>query len=317
MEKSTKTAAEVFSAACYSPSRLDQFLATQEGVKSRSEAARLIEAGMVTVNDKTVKKPSLKLDTGETVTWSLREAAAVPEDIESVIDLPVLYEDDSCIVINKPAGFAVHPGSGMKTPEETILGAAKALFVARKLPYSPAEVLVHRLDKDTTGCLLLAKTPEAHAKLQKAFADRTVKKTYLALVAGTPNLPVATIDAPIGRHGTERTKMSIHKAVKSRTATTTYHTIGSVDGVSLLECDLHTGRTHQIRVHLSSIGHPVLGDETYGNNASHTAEGLLGIESLCLHAKYLSFMSGKKKVHVEAPLPEKMKRVLKELGLEE
>ncbi len=177
-------------------------------------------------------------------------------------------------------------------------------------------MLVHRLDKDTTGCLLIAKTPKAHAALQKQFADRTIEKMYLTIVSGRPNIPTAMIDAPIGRHGSERTKMSIHQAVNSRSAKTTYRTIASAKGASLLECDLHTGRTHQIRVHLASIGHPVLGDETYDSNASHDAGFALHIESLCLHAWRVTFKSEGKNVTVTAPLPETFSAVLQELGVE-
>jgi len=159
------------------------------------------------------------------------------------------------------------------------------------------------LDKETTGCLLIAKTEKAHTFLQKQFADRTVKKTYLALVAGVPSPPSAIIDAPIGRNLVNRTLMSIFKTRSSREAKTTYRTLEVRVNCTLLECDLHTGRTHQIRVHLRSIGHPILGDSSYGTHESKKITKGLGINGLCLHAQKLSFNTlSHKRVDVEAPL---------------
>lgn len=291
-------------------------LTGKDGIKSRAVAQRLIEDGLVRVNGRKVTKASKDVSSSDELTWLLPKGAEVPQGAVSSIELPVLYEDDACMVISKPAGLTVHPGNGTKEDEETLLDALRPVFEKKGLPFSEAEVLVHRLDKDTTGCLLVAKNGKAHMALQKQFADRTVDKRYLTLVAGKPTPPAAVIDAPIGRHMNERTRMSVHQAVSARGAKTTYRTLGSDDGASLLECELHTGRTHQIRVHLKTIGHPVVGDATYGTGASHDLAEKLGIDFLCLHAWKLSFESPtKKKVSVVCPLPEKFSKTLKKLEI--
>src|SRR3989338_8531562 len=181
----------------------------------------------------------------------------------------------------------------MHEGEKTILHGIAYLFQKKNLPFSSEAVLVHRLDKETTGCLLIAKSPAAHIALQKQFADRTVSKTYLALVAGVPSPPAATIDAPIGRSTHDRTTMGIQGASGFREAQTTYRTVSvsSKKDCALLTCDLHTGRTHQIRVHLSSVGHPVLGDGTYTSVLSERVTQDYDIHGLCLHAWKLEFVS--------------------------
>ena len=300
-----------------SPVRLDLFLASKEGVKSRASAQKAIKGKHVCVNGKTVSKPSLHLRGGDRVSLieERRVADALPEKHGS-LRLHVLYEDDACMVIDKPRGIAVHPGAGMKGDEETILASLRPLFSARSLPFSAPEVLVHRLDKDTTGCLLVAKTPKAHLALQRQFHDRKVEKQYLALVSGVPSPRAAIIDAGIGRHSGDRTKMSVLQATKSRSARTTYRTVASGHGTALLMLDLHTGRTHQIRVHLKSIGHPVLGDGKYGNKDSSALGERLDIRFLCLHAWKLAFVSPTgKNVQVMSPLPEEFADILSKLGM--
>ena len=164
--------------------------------------------------------------------------------------------------------------------------------------------LVHRLDKETTGCLLIAKNTEALAYLKKQFKDRTVKKIYLAIVAGIPKEKKAMIDSPIGRSLVNRVKMSLFKTGKSREAVTMYEVLDSTDDSALLRCEIKTGRTHQIRVHLASIGHPVLGDETYGTSASQTISEKYGVKTMQLHAWRLEFVSPdtQKDAQVEAPV---------------
>lgn len=298
--------------------RLDQYLSGKEEIKSRVIAKKMIEGGLVMVNGKLVRKPSLDVSPSDTVEWKVPPSADIPLFSGDATVFPVLFEDAHCLVIDKPAGIAVHPGTGMTEEDETILSAVQSLFAERGLPFSASEVLAHRLDKDTTGCLLLAKTPAAHMNLQAQFAARTVRKTYLALVAGTPSPASAMIDAPIGRHATVRTKMSVYQATASREATTSFKTIGASEGVALLACDLHTGRTHQIRVHLSSIGHPVLGDPVYGSGASESVTERLSIDFLCLHAWKLSFLSPSgKTVSVVCPLPKRFEALLKRVGIRE
>jgi 23S rRNA pseudouridine1911/1915/1917 synthase len=298
------------------PMRLDAFLTQQEGMKSRSAVQKIIDAGAVKVNGKKCEKPGWMLKGGEKVTVEGQSPADVDLGVKTDLKLKVLFEDDDCMVIEKPAGVAVHPGTGMAPDEATLLHALQPMFKKRKLPFSPAEVLVHRLDKDTTGCLLVAKNPKAHLRLQKQFQDRTVEKYYLTLVAGLPSPAAAIIDAPIGRHSTKRTTMSVLQHTGARQAQTTYRTLDAAAGAALLECELHTGRTHQIRVHLQSIGHPVLGDATYGSDRAANVAGELDIRFLCLHAWKLQFDDAKgKRVEVECPLPAQFSSLLKKLKI--
>jgi 23S rRNA pseudouridine1911/1915/1917 synthase len=295
--------------------RLDQFLAGNPDILSRSEAQRLIRSGRVTVRGKVERKVSRDVGSSDGVEYSLFPLASVPQATDATIELKILYEDSDCFVVDKPAGISVHPGNGMEKGSVTILDALRPLFAERKLPFSESDVLVHRLDKETTGCLLIAKNAAAHTSLQKQFASRTVQKTYLACVSGVPIPAAAVIDAPIGRHTGDRTKMSIIQTGKTRGARTTYRTLSAASGMALLACDLHTGRTHQIRVHLRSIGHPVLGDQKYHTTHSLNTAAQYSIENLCLHAWQLSFDAAAKRVHVEAPLSLALQRVLERLGI--
>jgi 23S rRNA pseudouridine1911/1915/1917 synthase len=252
----------------------------------------MIKDGFVLVNGRIARKPAMivgpedKIEvsgTGEPVTETRLEA----RDLK----LEVLYEDDACMVINKPAGIPVHPGAGIPKDASTILHGIAYIFKKKKIPFSSSAVLVHRLDKDTTGCLLIAKNPAAHKELQKQFESRTVKKFYLAIVAGVPSPAAAVIDASIGRSTGDRTKMTILGSSKTREAKTTYRTLDAGENAALLSCELHTGRTHQIRVHLHGIGHPILGDPTYRTPTSESISEKAGIDGLCLHAWQLKFIS--------------------------
>lgn len=297
------------------PDRLDAFLADDGRMLSRAKAQKAIEDGQVKVNDHVTRKTSHRLQEGDKVSMEV-SGNEVPVDTITPVDLQltVLYEDAACFVINKPAGIAVHPGAGMPPGEVTLLSGLAHLFKKKKLKFTSDSVLVHRLDKDTTGCLLIAKTPAAYLFLQDQFETRTVQKTYIALVAGVPEHQTATVDAPIGRSVGNRTKMSVNASMTSREAQTTYRVLGSnaARKTALLECDLHTGRTHQIRVHLHSIGHPVLGDSGYGNALSERLTQEFDIRSICLHAWKLKFTSSEdQKVHpVEAVLPASFQRAL-------
>ncbi len=264
--------------------RLDQRVA-QEFNLSRSQAAKMIRSGNVYVNGKKVTKPALKVSEKDQVVLQERKAVSCERGAASStsIDIPVLYEDNTCIVVNKPAGLIVHPAQST-SGEPTLID---------KFPKNYQ--LVHRLDKETTGCLLIAKNEKAHAELQKQFKDRTVRKTYLAIVEGIPKERQARIEAPIGRSLVNRVKMSLFRTGKSRDAVTTYEVINEGDGIALLECDIETGRTHQIRVHLSSIGHPILGDAKYGKTGG----------PMMLHAWKIAFRSPEngETINVIAPKP--------------
>lgn len=291
-----------------SSQRLDAFLANENPNVSRSRIQKVILSGGIEVNGEEVTKVSRKLAAGDTVYLSgeWEEAEVSEHIIPADLRLPVLFEDEDCMVLNKPAGIAVHPGTGMSPNEKTILHGVAHMFSERNISFESSAVLVHRLDKDTTGCLLIAKNREAHSLLQKQFEKRDVSKFYLAIVAGTPSPEKAVIDAPIGRNLTDRTKMSVLRTSVSREARTTYHTLNSSTEASLVQCEIHTGRTHQIRVHLSSIGHPILGDFTYYSPTSSTLSQGRGITTICLHAWKLRFLSVShvKEIAAEAPLPE-------------
>lgn len=299
------------------PERLDVFLTAEGRLPSRAKAQAAIEAGLVTVNGEAVRKPAQRLQEGDRVAL-LADVPRSPAQFEPAdLHLNILYEDAACMVLEKPAGIAVHPGSGMPASEKTMLHGIAYIFGKKKIMFAGDGVLVHRLDRETTGCLLVAKTPDAHRSLQEQFQARTIDKQYLALVAGVPKPPSAVIDAPIGRATFERTKMSIMAVNKAREAKTTYRTLASSKNASLLLCDLHTGRTHQLRVHLHAIGHPILGDPTYVSTLSERLAGEQDIGILCLHAWKLSFESpaDRKRKDIIAPLPEAFARVLKKVGV--
>lgn len=232
------------------------------------------------------------------------------------MQLEILYEDPHCLVINKPADLAVQPGHGMRENERTLLDDIREHFVHNDIPFSSETILVHRLDKETTGCLLIAKNRDIHEILQKQFENRTIEKNYLALVAGVPSHEHAIIDAPIGRSISERTKMGVSRIATRREAQTQYRTIGHTSDIALLMCTPRSGRTHQIRVHLTSIGHPILGDKKYSSGLSKDLAEHHMIQTLCLHAWKLSFDSPiGQRVHVEAPLPKELRKILDEVGI--
>ncbi|MDO8648165.1 MAG: RluA family pseudouridine synthase [Candidatus Peregrinibacteria bacterium] len=300
-----------------SSERLDTFLVSQGAFDSRNRAQRAIEEECVSVNDIIASKPSQQLKEGDRVTVTgdiaIHASSITPQDLH----LQVLYEDDACLVIEKPEGIAVHPGAGMADGEMTLLHGIAHLFQERGVPFSSEAVLAHRLDKETTGCILVAKSPAAHQQLQEQFAERTIEKTYLALVAGIPSPPLATIDSPIGRSAQDRTKMAVIGNTAAREARTTYRTLGSAGQTALLACDLHTGRTHQIRVHLSAVGHPVLGDQTYKSPLSERVATEFKITDLCLHAWRLAFTSpadGERK-QIIAPMPKIFRDALQRAGI--
>lgn len=299
-------------------SRLDAFLAKAAEELSRVKAGALVRDGSVLVNGRVVRKSAHMVRPGDTITVTENGERASESHVPPVdLKLRILYEDDACLVIMKPAGIAVHPAPGIKKDEPTILHGIAQLFLKKKLPFCASSVLVHRLDRETTGCLLIAKTPKAHAALQKQFRDRTTRKTYLAIVAGVPAEKQAHIDAPIGRSLANRTKMSVMGAARSRSAQTTYRVLAASVETALLACDLRTGRTHQIRVHLSAIGHPILGDTSYASSESERSAHAKSIDHLCLHAWKLTFRSPatRRNQTVVAPLPVSLRTVLRVLSL--
>lgn len=275
--------------------RLDRFLATKLPRFSRSRLQDLIRGGFVTLNGQ-MPRPREIVRTGDVI----QVAEPAPEKIEAEaedIPLHILFEDDDLLVLNKPAGIVVHPGAG--NPRHTLVNALLAhCGTLSRIGGKERPGIVHRLDKETSGCLVVAKNDVAHQNLSRQFAERTVEKIYLALVAGTLRKSAGTIDAEIGRHPIHRQRMAIAKR-RGRAARTDYRVAASADGISLVECILHSGRTHQIRVHLHHLGHPVLGDKIYGGKRAGDFPRQM------LHAWKLGFRhpgSGERQMF-EAPLP--------------
>jgi 23S rRNA pseudouridine1911/1915/1917 synthase len=240
--------------------RLDQFLARELTGFSRSRIQQLIRSGFVRLNGKPARPRDL-VRAGDHI--DLNEPP--PEKIDNQpepIPLEILFEDDDLVVINKPAGMVVHPGAGHR--EHTLVNALlHHCPTLSGIGGKERPGIVHRLDKDTSGCLVVAKNDEAHRGLSVQFADRTVEKIYLALVAGKLRKTAGVIEASIGRHPVHRQRMSVTPR-RGRAAKTDYRVLRATEEMSLVECRLHSGRTHQIRVHLHHLGHPVLGDKVYG-----------------------------------------------------
>ena len=242
--------------------RLDQFLAGQDIGLTRSRLRQLIDSGDVLVNGAAVK-PSHRVRHGDRVLVTVptpRPSVAVPQDIP----LTVVYQDADLVVIDKPAGLAAHPGPGH--PDQTLVNGLLAL--CPDIQGIGGEIrpgIVHRLDKDTSGLMIAAKNESAHHGLSQQIKDRLVHKGYLALVEGAPSPETGAIDAPIGRDPRRRTRMAV--TVGGRESRTGYRLLEQVGRYSLLELQLHTGRTHQARVHLSWLTHPLLGDAVYGKRS--------------------------------------------------
>ena len=239
--------------------RLDQFLAKQLPEYSRSRLQQLIRSGFVRLNKQTTRPRQIVRggDKIHLIEPPLEKIEMRPEPIP----LDVLFEDDDLIVINKPADLTVHPGAGQR--EHTLVNALLSHCTTLSgIGGKERPGIVHRLDKETSGCLVVAKNDIAHRELSKQFAARTVEKIYLALVAGKLRKPTGVIEENIGRHPVQRKRMSV-SSKRGRAAKTEYRVIRSSDQASLVECRLHSGRTHQIRVHLHHLGHPVLGDKIY------------------------------------------------------
>ena len=288
--------------------RIDSFLAARlEGV-SRSAAARLLETGCIALNGKAPGK-SYRMTGSETVSVTLPEAAET-EVTAQEIPLDVVYEDADVIVVNKPTGLVVHPAPGH--PDGTLVNAllhhcgdSLSGVGGEKRPG-----IVHRIDRDTSGLIIAAKNDAAHLGLAAQLSDHTLARTYECLVVGNLREDSGTVDAPIGRHHTDRKKMAVTPH-NSRHAVTHWEVIARYSGATHVRCRLETGRTHQIRVHMAHIGHPILGDTVYG--AKKPVPGLTG---QCLHAVGLRFIHPRtgEAVELSCPLPEEFEKYLKKLN---
>lgn len=265
--------------------RLDQFLAKTIDNLSRNQSQKLIRRGDVLVNQATAI-PKTSLNPGDTITVYLPTVSPETSPQPETIPLDIVYEDDDVVVLNKPVGMVVHPAHGHLTG--TLVNALLAHYpdmtVWQNLETGPTNRpgIVHRLDQDTSGLMVIARNPAVLPQLQRQFKERSVKKTYLALVNGNPPAPVGLIDVPLGRDPVHRQKMAVQ--ANGKPARTHYRVVHSTKQYSLLEIDLETGRTHQIRVHLAWLNCPVVGDTVYGWRKNH-----LGLSHQFLHASQLQF----------------------------
>ena len=287
--------------------RLDAFLARCSGNLSRSAAQKLIEDGLVLRNGKKGKKND-KLNMGDTIEYEIPEAK--PVDIAPTeMQLDIVYEDEDLLVINKPKGLVVHPAAGHQ--DDTLVnGLLYAL--GDDLSGINGELrpgIVHRIDKDTSGLLAVAKNDLAHAMLASQLKDHSMARTYEAIVCGSFREDSGTVDAPIGRHPSDRKKMCVTER-NSKHAVTHWEVVARYRGYTHIRCKLETGRTHQIRVHMAHIGHPILGDTVYGRKKPE-----LGLSSQCLHAGALCFSHPRdgRPVLVFAELPQYFKDVIAKL----
>ena len=287
--------------------RLDAFLARAAENMSRSAAQKLIEEGAVRRNGKPGKKND-KLNVGDAIEYEIpepKEAEIPPREIP----LDIVYEDEDVVVINKPKGLVVHPAAGHQ--DDTLVNGL-LYAMGEDLSGINGELrpgIVHRIDKDTSGLLAVAKNDYAHRMLASQLKDHTMARTYEAIVCGSLREDSGTVDAPIGRHPSDRKKMCVTQR-NSRSAVTHWEVVTRYRGYTHIRCRLETGRTHQIRVHMAYIGHPILGDTVYGHKRAE-----LGQSSQCLHAGALCFSHPRdgRPVMVFAPLPEYFQEVLRKL----
>ena len=274
--------------------RLDIYLSTKfDTTISRSLWQKYIKAGYVSVNSKVVTTPKFEVDETDEIALNL------PEKEQTDVDLPILYEDDDVIVVNKPSGLLTHAKGGL-SDEPTV-----AEIIRPKTSFATdtdRPGIVHRLDRDTSGLLIIAKNPESAAHLQRQFAERTAKKTYIAITDGKPKLNAAKIDLPIGRNPSAPSTFRIDP--NGKPAQTTYHVLAENDAQSLVELKPNTGRTHQLRVHLAHLNAPILGDRVYGKSSDCR---------MMLHAQKLEITlpSGERKVF-EAIVPDEFKKFFPE-----
>lgn len=290
--------------------RLDLYIAQKNEDISRAMVKKLLDDGKILVNNKR-QKASYKVEEKDIITIELDEARPIELKAQN-IPIEIIYEDSDIIVVNKPKGLVVHPAAG--NPDGTLVNAIMAIC-KDSLSGIGGELrpgIVHRLDKDTSGLLIVAKNDKAHQLVSEQIKKREIKKTYIVLVRGLVTENEATIDMPIGRSKVDRKKMAIDKDGKQ--AITHFKVIDryvtSKGKYTLLEVKIDTGRTHQIRVHLSQIGYPVIGDIVYSNGKNE-----FGIEGQCLHAWKLEFTHPitNKKMKLEAPIPQYFKDVINSL----
>ena len=286
--------------------RLDTYIPSVDTDITRTSAQRLIEDGNILVNGKNAKV-SYKIQENDKISVEIPEPKQIELKAQN-IPIEIIYEDSDIIVVNKPKGMVVHPANG--NPDGTLVNAIMAIC-KDSLSGIGGEIrpgIVHRIDKDTSGLLIVAKNDNAHVKMSEQIKNHEVKKTYIALVRGVFKKNEATIDMPIGRSTSDRKKMSVNKNGKN--AITHIKVLKRFDKYTLLKVNIETGRTHQIRVHLSHIGYPIVGDYTYSNGKNE-----FDVIGQCLHAQKLEFKHPitQKDMCLEAELPQYFKDILDKL----
>lgn len=318
LERELEATMTITSSSCDAGKRVDAFLAEKTGL-TRSAAARLIEDGSALLGDKKIAK-NYKVKDGDVFELEIPE----PDDAEALpqnIPIDVIYEDDDVIVINKPKGMVVHPAPG--NPDGTLVNAL--LYHCRGSLSGIGGVvrpgIVHRIDKDTGGLLVVAKNDRAHLSLAEQIKVHDVSRIYYAIVIGNLKEDSGTIDAPIGRHPVDRKKMAVIRSAekRSREAVTHWSVVERFGRFTLVRCQLETGRTHQIRVHMASIGHALLGDGVYGGDGTQfEARHRKLIDGQCLFAAELSFThpTTAERMTLSAPLPEYFEKLIEELRKE-
>ena len=286
--------------------RLDTYIPSVDTDITRTSAQRLIEDGNILVNGKNAKV-SYKIQENDKISVEIPEPKQIELKAQN-IPIEIIYEDSDIIVVNKPKGMVVHPANG--NPDGTLVNAIMAIC-KDSLSGIGGEIrpgIVHRIDKDTSGLLIVAKNDNAHVKMSEQIKNHEVKKTYIALVRGVFKKNEATIDMPIGRSTSDRKKMAVNKNGKN--AITHIKVLKRFDKYTLLQVNIETGRTHQIRVHLSHIGYPIVGDYTYSNGKNE-----FDVIGQCLHAQKLEFKHPitQKDMCLEAELPQYFKDILDKL----
>lgn len=286
--------------------RLDTYIPSVDTDITRTSAQRLIEDGNILVNGKNAKV-SYKIQENDKISVEIPEPKQIELKAQN-IPIEIIYEDSDIIVVNKPKGMVVHPANG--NPDGTLVNAIMAIC-KDSLSGIGGEIrpgIVHRIDKDTSGLLIVAKNDNAHVKMSEQIKNHEVKKTYIALVRGVFKKNEATIDMPIGRSTSDRKKMAVNKNGKN--AITHIKVLKRFDKYTLLRVNIETGRTHQIRVHLSHIGYPIVGDYTYSNGKNE-----FDVIGQCLHAQKLEFKHPitQKDMCLEAELPQYFKDILDKL----
>lgn len=297
--------------------RLDRALADALPTLSRERLKALMLEGAVMLAGKR-PTPSLRVVGGEEVSVSVPEAAPATAQAQQ-IPLAIVYEDADLIVVDKPAGLVVHPAAG--NPDGTLVNALLHHCAGQLSGIGGVARpgIVHRIDKDTSGLLVVAKTDLAHEGLAKQFATHSIGRRYLAVVAGRPSPPAGRIEGAIGRHPVHRKRMDIVSPGKGKHAVTHYRTLQPLKDAALVECRLETGRTHQVRVHMASSGHPLLGDPLYGRTRASHRDVLksLGFSRQALHARSLQLVHPRTQENLafESPVPSDIQELIEALAV--